>query len=186
MVDARLNKLHFRQWSQLGGPLLIALMLLGGCASTPPERTPSSPPVSASDPASSEADRSTPATGKDTASAQSPAPEVTNTATLALLEKSVAHQQRGEVPQAIALVERAIRLESNRGDLWIELAHLHYLAGDLMRAKQLSLKGIALADRSTDSITARRGWLLLADVVEAQGDTKQAHEIRNRWATGLG
>jgi len=50
----------------------------------------------------------------------------------------------------------------------------------------LAVKGIALADRSTDSITVRRGWLLLADVAQAQGDIEEARAIRSRWETGLG
>ena len=101
-----------------------------------------------------------------------------------LLAQSETLRQNGQVPQAVALVERAIRLEPSRGDLWVQLGRLRFESGELARAEQYARKGIALTRVAEPA--RRLGWLLLADVSEARGDAPGAEQIRSRWLNDRG
>lgn len=103
--------------------------------------------------------------------------------TLALLQQSARARDSGDLESAIGYVERAIRLDPRDADLWLELAGLQLAAGRAPAAEQLAHKAIALA---ADGGTQRRGWLLAADAVEAQGDSAEAERIRARWRTYRG
>ena len=168
----------------LGTLLLLALCCgtLAGCTGTayiPPSTE------SAGEPAS-EPEINTDPEGVKTESdvVEPPANAARNNAAGTLLAQSETLRQSGQLPQAVALVERAIRLEPRRGDLWVQLGRLRFESGELARAEQYARKGIALT-RSVEP-ARRLGWLLLADVSEAQGDAPGAQQIRSRWLNDLG
>jgi len=70
------------------------------------------------------------------------------------------------------------------GDLWVQLGRLNFEASEFARAEQYARRGIALTKAGND--TLQRGWLLLADVSEARGDTEGAAQIRSRWQNARG
>lgn len=166
--------------------VILCGLLLGGCAGTP-----YIPPSSES-------------TGESTSDPTLPAPSETSTQTTesgseetkppqniarknaagVLLAQSETLRQNGQLPQAVALVERAIRLEPSRGDLWVQLGQLRFEGGELARAEQYARKGIALT-RVADP-ARRLGWLLLADISDRRGDAQGAAQIRSRWLNDRG
>ena len=116
-----------------------------------------------------------------------PAPvetETTQTATLALLNHSARAQNSGDHVQAVAYVERAIRLNPRQADLWLRLAELHLAQQAPEAAIQYANKSISLAGERIDWV--RDAWLLIADAREAQGDQTAADEIRAKWRTYRG
>ncbi len=44
----------------------------------------------------------------------------------------------GNHSQAIALLERAVRIEPRNGHAWLRLARLHFVSGDLYKAEQFA------------------------------------------------
>ena len=100
-------------------------------------------------------------------------------ATYALLDAAGAQAADGDLDAAIALVERAIRLEPARPDLWARLGSLHLAQGDIDRAEQFARKAIGLG--GIHEPAQRPGWLLLADVRDAQGRSREADLLRRRW-----
>lgn len=162
--------------------LLAAVLfagLLGGCASTPGlprvEDT-SAPPdqdPSATTPGTPAEKRPTPARTPDTSSA-----------TLALLRQSERANRAGEHDEAIAYVERAIRLNPRQADLWTALATLHLDNDDPENALHFANKAVALAGKRADWL--RDAWLVIADAKDRQGKTSEAREIRKRWRSYRG
>ena len=51
----------------------------------------------------------------------------------------------GESEQAVALIERALRLEPRKAEGWLALAQLHFDAGDLRRAEQFARRALQFA-----------------------------------------
>jgi Tfp pilus assembly protein PilF len=64
---------------------------------------------------------------------------------LALREDSRAALEAGDPGRATALLERAIRIEPRRPELWLDLAEIHLDQGRLARAQQMARRGAALA-----------------------------------------
>lgn len=163
---------------------LLGLSLTAGCVSTPPasERPAGPPVVDAGEPAPDTAESPDSDTREDAAA---PPPQSDARApTLALLRQSERSADNGDLPGAIAYVERAIRLNPRDADLWLQLARLQLAADRPGSAEQLAQKAIALAGSATDQ--QRSGWLLVADAREALGDDEAAARIRARWRTFRG
>lgn len=119
---------------------LALVILLAGCATTPgsgpapapptrdlppPEATPAEPPEAEAPP---------------TEPAARPAPSVS----LALRTESAREAASGNTNRAMDLLERAIRIEPDRAELWLDLAELHLQRGDADRAARLLEKGASL------------------------------------------
>jgi predicted Zn-dependent protease len=115
---------------------------------------------------------------------QPPAAPEAEGPTLALLRESERSAEGGDVEQAIAFVERAIRLDSRDVSLWLRLARLQLTAQRPAVAEQLAQRAIAMARDQRDY--ERQGWLLVAEAREAQGDPEGAERIRDRWQTYRG
>lgn len=167
------------------GIWLLLSALLSGCATGYPPPPRERPPVrdGAAGPPTGTPETVTPAAREPAA----PAPAVPNNAeapTVALLRQSERSADGGDLAGAIAYVERAIRLNSRDAELWLRLAGLQLRAGEPATAEQLAQKAIALAGDRDDH--RRRGWLLVADAREAQGDEAGARSIRERWRTFRG
>jgi tetratricopeptide (TPR) repeat protein len=108
----------------------------------------------------------------------------TGNATLALLKQSDRARSTGNTEEAVAYVERAIRLNPRQADLWVRLAELQLARDDPAAAVQFANKAITLAGQRMDWV--RDAWLVIADARAAQGDADAAQEIRARWQTYRG
>ena len=99
--------------------------------------------------------------------------------TLALLEQSQRARAAGNTAQAITYVERAIRMQPRRADLWIDLAQLQLDQQQPLRAQQYAQKALTLANERVD--WQRRAWLVIAAAKDMQGQRAEAASIRERW-----
>ena len=150
-----------------------------GCATSPLP-----PPVIASegvDEPGPDAQQEVPVPPSQSATRQVPD---TGNATLALLKQSARAESSGNTDEAVAYIERAIRLNPRQADLWLRLAELQLVRQDPDAAVQFANKAIALAGRRMDWV--RDAWLVIADARAAQGDATTAEEIRQRWQTYQG
>jgi tetratricopeptide (TPR) repeat protein len=145
---------------------LAVSTVLSGCAAP---QTGSRPPPSTQPPPEQPAPAPTP----PATPAPAPAPRSDASApTLALVLQSERSARDGDLESAIAYVERAIRLNSRDASLWLRLARLQLDANRPASAEQIAQRAIALAGNVADQ--QRRGWLLVAEAREAQGDDDAA------------
>lgn len=165
--------------------MLVPALLLAGCATyrgpPPPveEHAPAPPPPMAETPRPAPAPVPAPRPA-----IPEPPPTRQDPATLALLEQSDRALNAGNLAEAIAYVERALRMNGQDVELWLRLAELHLAASQPADAEQLAQRAIALAGSRTD--WQRRGWLIIADAREARGDAEEAERIRFEWRTFRG
>jgi len=173
------------------GVVLLTALLLGGCAvygpGAPVEDRGEAPPPPPPPPATTTAPA--PATPPPVSrplprEEAPPAPAPRDPATLALLEQSDRALNAGKHDEAIAYVERALRIHGDDVELWLRLAELQLAASQPARAEQLAQRAIAMAGSRTD--WQRRGWLIIADARDAQGDREEAERIRFEWRTFRG
>ena len=111
------------------------------------------------------------------------APQTAN-ATLALVSEARAASAAENHANAVAYLERAVRIEPRNARLWIELSAAHLANGNVTAAHQHARKAIALAGQ--DSALNRMAWLAFADVRDAQGSAAEASAIRRRYGSGEG
>ncbi len=104
--------------------------------------------------------------------------------TLALLQQSQRAVGEGNLDEAIAYVERAIRMNPKDPELWLRLAELQLSADHPSSAVQVAQKAIALSGSGTE--VQRKAWLVVADARERQGDAEEAARIRTQWRTYRG
>lgn len=107
-----------------------------------------------------------------------------NRVTLALLEQSETARSQGNLKEAVTHVERAIRINPRRADLWVQLAQLQLALEAPAIAEGYARKAIALAGSRVD--WKRDAWLVIADAKQAQGLTGEADAIRQRWRSAQG
>jgi tetratricopeptide (TPR) repeat protein len=126
--------------------LVFALAtVLAACAGSPPREAPA-PVVTPS----GESSRPTPA--------PEPAPRAVEPATDAvtgLLAQARAAREAGETERALALLERAQRLDPARGALYLELARTHAAAGNAAQAQAFAERGLLYCQGSECSALAR-------------------------------
>ena len=79
--------------------------------------------------------------------------------TLALVEQSKQAQALGDYDKAIALLERAIRIESDRPELWLDLASCHLAQGDYDAAEQFARKALLFTGSKFDM--EQRAWSVI-------------------------
>lgn len=120
--------------------LFLITALLAGCAG------PGTPPAPVESPATESATPGTEAeteaeTDAPTGAVSRPGPGLS----LALRSDSRAALEAGDPGRAIALLERAIRIEPRRPELWLDLAELHLVQGRPGRAQEMARRGAALA-----------------------------------------
>ncbi len=108
----------------------------------------------------------------------------TASATLALVTEARAASAADNHANAVAYLERAVRIEPRNARLWIELSAAHLANGNVSAAHQHARKAIALSGQ--DSALNRLAWLAFADIREAQGNAAEAGAIRRRYQSGEG
>jgi predicted Zn-dependent protease len=182
-------------------PALAALvLLLAGCVTQLPPSAPL-PPVEERGDDAAESTTATKSTHReDSAASANQAPSSpprtrgdsatpvpspgADPATAALLARSDSAVKAGNPGEAIAYVERAMRIRPNDPLLWMRLAELQLANDDPVAAEQLARRAVSLSGSS--EVLARRAWLLVADARAAQGDQIEARRIRAEWQTGRG
>lgn len=122
----------------VGLGVLLALM---GCASSPAP----SPRVPVEEPEAVEA-QDAPASGSEPRESSRPSPGIS----VALREESARAAADGDPARAMALLERAIRIEPRRADLWLDLAELHLASGDPAQAALHARRARAMAPGDAD------------------------------------
>ena len=125
-------------------PLLVFALaaVLAACAGSPPREAPApvvTPP--------GESGRPTPA--------PEPAPPPATDAVTGLLAQARDARESGETERALALLERAQRLDPARGALYLELARTHAAAGNTAQAKAFAERGLLYCHGSECSALAR-------------------------------
>jgi predicted Zn-dependent protease len=165
---------------------LTTVLLITGCT-TAPAPAPESPGMETGEtvpgnPSSEPADPAV--TGTPEASPSTPTRPSPDEATLALLNQSDRAAASGAIDQALAYVERAVRIDPRRADLWTRLAQLELANEDPDTAIRYARKALSLAGSRVD--WSRDAWLVIADAKEALGESAEATEIRSRWTTVRG
>jgi Flp pilus assembly protein TadD len=79
----------------------------------------------------------------------------------ALLAQSRAQRAAGSVPAAKASLERALRLDPNNAEVWIELGELELAVGNTTQAATMARKALTLTGRDV-RLAARAERLLRA------------------------
>ncbi|MBV1904767.1 MAG: hypothetical protein KUG75_01720 [Pseudomonadales bacterium] len=103
--------------------------------------------------------------------------ETTNPAVLSLQNASASARASDNLPQAIAYIERALRIDAQRMGLWLELAQLHLESLNFSNAEQVARKALTFKQESSEQISI--AWLIIATCLEASGDSAQAQDIRD-------
>ena len=99
-------------------------------------------------------------------------PEGMNSASRSLLEQSEAQRAAGNLPQAAATLERALRIDPNEPALWIALGRVRLLQGNDDQAEQMGLRALSLSSGSKAAETESRR--LLGDALRSQGRETEA------------
>ena len=81
--------------------------------------------------------------------------------TLALQDEAQRAATAGDLPKAIQILERAIRIEPDRAELWLALARAHLKEGDAAQAEQFARKALLFTRDRYD--LEQQAWVVIAD-----------------------
>ncbi len=98
-------------------------------------------------------------------------PVPTQTATAALQQDSQMALERGEFARAVALLERAIRIDPNLPELWLDLARVHLKRGSATEAEQFARKALTLTGERHQLEQA--AWLVIDDAQRAAQESSR-------------
>ena len=162
--------------------LILCFMVLTfwGCATQP---VTSPPPVADSIPSTPDAPVERDVIGNAENPDSRPRRD-TSSATASLLAAASQASEREDYSNAVAYLERAVRIEPRSARLWIALSAAHQAQGNLPVANQHVRKAIALA--GNDDALQREAWLQLAEIRRAEGNTAEADAISRRYDTWQG
>ncbi len=151
-----------RRLELISGLLLLQAGLLAGCGVLPTtgEVTPQTPSEDYRTVATEHRDR------------------VMNPATASLLEQGRALRRAGRPDQAAVTLERALRIDPNEPEIWLELAELRYAAADWPEAEQFARRARSLAP--ADSPVRSNAVALIADALDRQGRQLEAERLREQ------
>jgi hypothetical protein len=126
--------------------ILAAVVLLGGCAAAMPQPQPRQPerpsPPGAQMPPAPPVQAPAPVPVPD--GPATPSAPAAPSPTLALQRESAHAAAGGDFYRAIALLERAIRIQPADPQLWLDLARLHLQQGAYPEAEQFARKALSL------------------------------------------
>jgi predicted Zn-dependent protease len=94
-----------------------------------------------------------------------------------------AHTQAGggDLGQAAATLERALRIEPDNPLVWVELGRVRLAENNAAQADAMGHKALALA--TGDTAAQSSAWRLIADALRARGDNGGAAEADRRAAS---
>lgn len=123
----------------------------------------------------------------ETAPAPPPAPTAADTAprartlsaaSRALVNQSHAQLAAGNDALAAATLERALRIEPDHPQLWLELAKVRLEEGNAAQAENLARKALAMA--VGDGATQAAAWRVIAQSYRVRGRNPEAREAEVR------
>ncbi len=101
-----------------------------------------------------------------------------NTAVVALLDKAQAQTSAGQLDQASASLERALRIEPRNPSLWQELARVRLDQGQYRQAENLATKSNALAGDNRQ--LRKKNWQIIGQARTQRGDIQGAQVAFDR------
>ncbi|MEM9622254.1 MAG: tetratricopeptide repeat protein [Pseudomonadota bacterium] len=104
--------------------------------------------------------------------------QTTSAATASLLAAAEQASADNQHKDAIAYLERAVRIEPRDATLWLRLSAAYLANRELDAAAQHTRKAIALA---RDPDLQRDAWLQLAEIEQARGNFSEAQALRRQW-----
>ena len=110
--------------------------------------------------------------------APSAPPVSDNVAVQTLVAQADADSQAGRLDNAVAGLERALRIEPKNPRLWLALARQRFQQGDIGQAEQLAQRALTWAGDDRELRAA--GWGLIAEARAARGDAAGAREADDR------
>ena len=166
--------------------LAVALVFLSGCAVGPRERVPvpvpeqqaPPPPPSRQTPSTAETRAETPPVSTPPVTPPPPAPPPPSQAVVALLDTADKRASAGELDNAAAVVERALRLEPQNPLLWQRLAKLRLQQGQFGQAVSLAAKSNSLAGENRQLQASN--WETIAQAQEKLGNVAAARAAREK------
>lgn len=96
-----------------------------------------------------------------------PPPKPESSVTLALQDESEHAAAAGDLPKAIQILERAIRIQPDKAELWLDLARLHLKEGNPAQAEQFARKALLFTGQRYD--LEQQAWVIIADAKAAKG-----------------
>ena len=126
--------LHKRVFARLAAAALVLVM--AGCSSVGTRDTPPAPVVTPPPTTSAPAPVTPPRPP-----ARPPQPSVSS-AWLPLVQKAEQATARGDYEQALALLERAHRIDPESGEIYLQLARTHRARGDVAQARATAERGM--------------------------------------------
>ncbi len=94
-----------------------------------------------------------------------PTPKPQSTVTLALQDEAQRAATAGDYAKSIQILERAIRIEPDRAELWLELARVHLKEGNAAQAEQFARKALLFTGNRYD--LEQQAWVVIADAKAA-------------------
>ena len=93
-------------------------------------------------------------------------PRTQPSVTLALQDEAQRAATAGDLSKATQILERAIRIEPDRPELWIELARVHLKEGNPAQAEQFARKALLFTGNRYD--LEQQAWVVIADARAAK------------------
>ena len=165
--------------------LVAGILTLGGCALTRPAPTFPPPPAGTPPPAPTPAPEQPgtpvpPTTPPERPPAPPPKQFHLSTASGALVTQAHAQAAGGDLGQASATIERALRIEPDNPLLWIELGRARLADNNPGQADAMGRKALALS--TGDATTQASAWQLISDALKAEGKNGEAAEAERHIA----
>ncbi len=129
--------------------VLLFYLLVVGCAVLPPSPPPPSAPVAPSNPA-----------------------------VVSLLDRAHKQAAAGDLEQAGASLERALRIEPRNPLLWQELARIRLEQGNYRQAESLASRSNGMA--AADAVLQAENWRIIGQARSGQEDYQGAQEAFKR------
>jgi len=95
-----------------------------------------------------------------------------------LMSRTKEHIASGELDQAFATAERAVRIDPSNPEVWNLLAEVQLKRGNASQAEHLARKSNLLA--TGDRALQAKNWRIIADVLRRRGQTGEADEARRK------
>ncbi len=106
--------------------------------------------------------------------------ETLSPAAASLMKKAEAQLTAGDLQGAVSTLERAQRVSPRSAEIYYKLSQAYVRMDKLGAAEQFTLKGLSLA--GNNARLQRAGWMLLADIRRANGNTAGANQAEARAA----
>ncbi|MDX1634430.1 MAG: tetratricopeptide repeat protein [Marinobacter sp.] len=180
-------------------PLMAMTLLVAGCATGPGgtiyvpadqspayEDVPEPPQVEAREKRIRKSELPPAEQAEEPQAPQSSAPsyqeqgEPLSPAASSLVSKAEGQLTAGDVQGAVSTLERAQRISPRSAEVYYKLSQAYVRMDNFAKAEQFTLKGLSLAGNNTR--LQRAGWMLLADIRRANGNTAGANQAEARAA----